>query len=68
MKKIYQAPQVQKVIYCDSIMEEGPNVNSYGLGGSVTGQDDTDWTPGGNGQSGQTPDAKGTGRFWDDEY
>ena len=69
MKKIYQAPKVQKVMYGRDIMEGEMTVNSVGVSGhGNTGAEDLDAGFGGNGGSGQRVDAKGTGRFWDDEY
>ena len=41
------------------------NLNSVGQGGSVTGQDDTNWEFGGDGNSGHDPDAKKF-NLWDD--
>ena len=64
MKKIYKAPQIRTMVYDENLMV---NVTSVGLGGSVENQTDTDWTPGGNGSTGDHPDAKRHHGFWDDE-
>lgn len=68
MKKIYQTPKVDRIIYLNDIMESDMKPESVGVKGSVTGQTDTDWDFGGTlPGTGITNDAKGTGRFWDDE-
>lgn len=66
MKKSYIAPEIKKVFYGDAIME-GINPQSVMMQGNVPGEDDTTWGPGGEGTSGDNPDAKRNGRFWDDE-
>ena len=43
-------------------------VPEVGLKGNVSGQTDTGWQFGEDGQTGHDPDAKRNGRFWDDEY
>ena len=68
MKKIYQTPQISKVIYSENLMEGEILIQSVGMKGSVTGETDTNWQFGNDGTKGDDPDAKGTGRFWDDEY
>lgn len=68
MKKIYQTPQINKVIYSENLMEGEILIQSVGMKGSVTGEKDTNWQFGEDGHIGDRPDAKGTGRFWDDEY
>ena len=68
MKKTYIVPEVTKVIYGDAIMEGEINPQSVMMQDGVEGEDDAIWGPGGEGQTGHNPDAKGTGRFWDDEY
>lgn len=68
MKKIYQTPQISKVIYSENLMEGEILIQSVGMKGSVTGQTDTDWQFGNDGTTGDDPDAKTSGRFWDDEY
>lgn len=68
MKKPYFAPEVKKIIYIEAIMEGEVNPGSVGMEGNVSGQTDTGWQYGEDGQTGHDPDAKGTGRFWDDEY
>lgn len=68
MKKIYQTPQINKVIYSENLMEGEILIESVGMKGSVQGQTDTNWQFGEDGHIGDRPDAKGTGRFWDDEY
>ena len=68
MKKTYIVPEVTKVIYGDAIMEGEIKPQSVGLKGSVSGQTDTNWQFGEDGQTGHDPDAKRNGRFWDDEY
>lgn len=69
MKKKYQAPQVNMIVYGDAIMEGALTVESVGVSGhGNTGAEDLDAGFGGNGGSGQRVDAKGNGRgFWDDE-
>ncbi|MBR5350815.1 MAG: hypothetical protein IK124_06245 [Prevotella sp.] len=67
MKKSYIAPEVKKVFYCDAIME-GINPQSVMMQGNVPGENDATWGPGGEGHTGDNPDAKQNGRgFWDDE-
>lgn len=72
MKKTYKAPEVMRIIYNDNIMEEEVTKVSGLIKGHVvdqTGQGTGDsWDTGGDAISGMTGDAKGTGRFWDDEY
>jgi|GEM_PF-2377190 len=70
MKKIYQTPEINKVLYGSSIMETELTPASVGLIGHGDDENTSDLTPGfgGDGGSGQGVDAKGTGRFWDDEY
>lgn len=68
MKKSYFAPEVKKIIYIEAIMEGEVNPGSVGMEGNVSGQTDTGWQFGEDGQTGHDPDAKRTGRFWDDEY
>ena len=68
MKKIYQTPQISKVIYSENLMEGEILIQSVGMKGSVTGETDTNWQFGKDGKTGDDPDAKTSGRFWDDEY
>lgn len=62
MKREYFRPHIE-IIVTESLLD---NVQSYGQKGSVTDQTDTDWGFGGDGNSGDTPDAKGN-NIWDEE-
>ncbi len=72
MKKIYKAPEVMKIIYNDNIMEDEVTKVSGLIEGHVVNQNGEStgdsWETGGDAIGGMTPSAKGTGRFWDDEY
>ena len=68
MKKIYQAPQVNKVIYTSDIMEGQMSSQSIGVKGNVTGEGNEDGTWGFEGDGNYHIDSKRNGRFWDDEY
>lgn len=68
MKKIYQAPQVNKVIYTSDIMEGQMSSQSIGVKGNVTGEGNEDGTWGFEGDGNYHIDSKTSGRFWDDEY
>lgn len=63
MKKTYQPPKINKVIYNEDIMEG--EVTSQSIGVSGTGAiGDTGF----GGDLDGPVDAKTSGRFWDDEY
>ena len=70
MKKIYQSPQINKVLYIDSIME-GPTPASIGMSGSgdnsVNNGDGSNLDAGFGGDGTGPVDAKRHGGFWDDE-
>ncbi len=69
MKKIYKTPEINVVSLAPELMQ-APTPGSIGTKGGAT-NDDTEsgsWEFGGNGGPGVTPESKGTGRFWDDEY
>ena len=68
MKKIYQAPQVNKVLYTSDIMEGQMSSQSIGVKGNVTGEGNEDGTWGFEGDGNYHIDSKRNGRFWDDEY
>lgn len=66
MKKTYQVPKIDKVVFCsvDSILEGSTDPF---IEGSNNGDNQT-WTGDGPGTGTDDPDAKRNGRFWDDEY
>ena len=70
MKKTYQAPQVQKIIYATEIME-GPTPGSLGMAGTGDSTVNTGNGPdldSGFGGDGTGPVySKRHGGFWDDE-
>lgn len=65
MKKIYKAPSISTV----SVYSEDEFLNTSKQPGAASGTI-FDGTEGGAdmGEDGHHGDAKGTGRFWDDEY
>lgn len=68
MKKIYQSPIVNKVIYGSDIMETEMQPSSVGVKAGVSGQSDGQFEFWGDGGKNQRVDAKTNGRgFWDDE-
>lgn len=67
MKKKYKNPEILCVTLGDEIMDD-VTLQSTGVSAGVNGQNDTDWGFNGDGKPGDTPDAKTSGRFWDDEY
>lgn len=70
MKKIYQTPEISKVLYGSAIMEKELTPASVGMSGHGGDDGTSDLNPGfgGDGGSGQGVDAKQNGRgFWDDE-
>lgn len=67
MRKKYIRPSAE-LVHMENIME-GNNPHSVGAKGSVTGENDTNWGFGGDGEQTDTPDAKwGTWdvSLWDD--
>lgn len=72
MKKIYQAPQVNKVIYTSDIMEGQMTSQSIGVDGKGDNTVNTGTGPdldsGFGGDGNYHIDSKTSGRFWDDEY
>lgn len=71
MKKIYKTPEINVVSLGQELMNSIPPSS---LGGKISvdpSNNDTGTSEfgfGGNGGTGVTPESKGTGRFWDDEY
>ena len=65
MKKKYTTPEVRLVMLGEEIMD-GLTQKSVGADGLLP--DNTGISDGGNASSGDDPDAKISGRFWDDEY
>ena len=64
MKKKYTTPEVRLVMLGEEIMD-GLTQKSVGADGLLP--DNTGISDGGNAASGDDPDAKRNGRFWDDE-
>ena len=72
MKKIYQTPEINKI---EIKMEAFIAGSDPGLDGKIVNGEDGTQTGGdvvipfdGTSQGTDDPAAKGTGRFWDDEY
>ena len=65
MKKTYKTPEVSLVMLGEEIMD-GLTQKSVAADGLLP--DGTGIGDGGGSSSGDDPDAKRSGRFWDDEY
>jgi len=63
MKKLYIKPEIEEII-TEDLMQQKPILSSVGKTGSIPDQDDAIWGFGGDGQAGDTPDAK-EGNMWD---
>ena len=66
MKKIYKTPKIENVVFCsaNAILEGSTDPFIEGSNNGDTQQ----WQGGGLGGKTDDPDAKPSGRFWDDEY
>ena len=62
MKKIYVRPEAEVACTFAELMELP--LNSVGLSGKVTGEEDTDWQFESDGKSTDNPDAK-AGNLWE---
>ena len=71
MKKIYKKPELNQISLCVESFITGSAKDPFIDGVIDDGSNNGQGTPidaGGDGTSTDNPDAKGTGRFWDDEY
>lgn len=63
MKKIYVRPEAEVACTFAELMELP--LNSVGLSGKVTGEEDTNWQFESDGKSTDNPDAKDNSNLWD---